>query len=244
MSSDAAKPNSAANDMYAAYEFRVRQSRPATSNDAELFAHRHIIPKLLGLEAEPLLEIGAGTGRVLATLKAAGFANVRGVDSSKYQVSVARTAGIEVELVDGLDALAQQQEGRLSAVLAIDVLEHLPRETCLRCLALSARALRPGGVLIARVPNGAALFGAAIRYGDITHERAFTAAMIRETMMLAGFSSVAVKPVRPLVHGAVSLLRYAIWMVVETGLRVADAAETGERRGGIYTRNLVACGTR
>lgn len=228
-------------DLYRSY--REFDQEGAEDRAAALFAERFLIPILAAHRSEPLLEIGAGTGGTLRALQRAGFGQASGVDSSISQVERARQLGAVVELGDGLAVLAARTAGSLGAILLLDVLEHLTVEQLLELLALSRDRLRPGGLLVARVPNGEGLFGGIIRYGDLTHLRAFTQRSLRQAFGLRGLETVAVAPVRPLVHGPASAARAALWAMVELALKLACAAESG-RFDVVLTRNILAIGRR
>lgn len=228
-------------DLYRSY--RAVEADQAGDGTEGLFVERYLVECLGPYRAEPILEIGAGTGMTLRVLAAAGFSKVEGVDSSASQVAVAARLGSDVALGDGVEALAARPSGSLGAILALDVLEHLPLVDLLRLMELAADRLRPGGLLVARVPNGEGLFGGAILHGDLTHLRAFTARSLTQAFALRGLEPVFVRPVRPMAHGAVSWLRAALWMAVEGLAKVASAAETG-RVDVIVTRNVLAAARR
>lgn len=228
-------------DLYRSY--RAVDSDQGGDVAARLFAKRHLVPHLVPFREEPILEIGAGTGGTLRALRAAGFHRLVGVDTSASQVERARALGTEVELVDGLVALEDRAAASLGAVLALDVLEHLTLPDLVHLLELAADRLQPGGVFIARVPNGEGLFGGAILHGDLTHLRAFTGRSVAQAFTLGGLSVEAVCPVRPLVHGLPSALRAMAWRLVELVLKLASAIEAG-RPNLVVTRNLIAVARR
>ena len=102
----------------------------------------------------------------------------------------------------------------------------------------AAAALRPGGVLVARVPNAVSPFGGHIRYGDFTHETWFTARSVRQLAAATGFRPVTVLSCPPVAHGLVSAARVAVWKPISGLYKLALAAETGTLRGHIVTQNL------
>ena len=228
---------SPAEDLYRSY--RAVDLEQGGDAAAALFAERYLLPVLGQGRDAPLLEIGAGTGGTLRALRAAGFSRASGVDTSASQVERAKALGTAVELGDGLAALAARPSSSLGAVLLLDVLEHLTVPELLGLLELAADRLRPGGLLVARAPNGEGLFGGAILFGDLTHLRAYTRRSLTQAFALRGLETVAVQPVRPMAHGLVSALRAAAWRLVELLARAASAAESGSPRL-LVTRNLLA----
>lgn len=228
-------------DLYRSY--RAVDLEQGGDAAAALFVARYLLPLLAPLRQEPVLEIGAGTGGTLRALRAAGFLRATGVDTSPSQVERARSLGTDVELGDGLAALAARPSGSLGAVVLLDVLEHLALPELLGLLEAAADRLRPGGLLVARAPNGEGLFGGAILYGDLTHQRAYTRRSLMQAFALCGLQVRSVQPVRPMVHGVPSALRAAAWALVEVVLKVASAAESGAA-SLIVTRNLLAVARR
>lgn len=228
-------------DFYRGY--RALEGATGGDGTARLFVDRYLVPHLAPFRHEAILEIGAGTGVTLRALGQAGFTQVSGVDLSASQVEVAVGNGIPVELADGLTALAARAPGSLGAILALDVLEHLTLDELLRLMELAADRLRPGGVLVVRVPNGEGLFAGALRYGDLTHLRAFTRRSLSHAFALRGLGTVEVRPVRPMAHGIASAVRALLWLLVEGLVRVAAAAESG-RFDALVTRNILAIARR
>ena len=143
----------------------------------------------------------------------------------------------QVRLGDYRDMLAEAP-GALAAVTATDVLEHLAKDEVLEALDAVMAALRPGGVLVARVPNAVSPLGGHIRYGDFTHETWYTARSVRQLAAAAGFTSVEVRACPPVVHGLRSGARAAAWKPVSGLFKLALAAETGAVRGHVVTQNL------
>lgn len=228
-------------DLYRSY--REFDEVAGEDRAAALFAARRLVPVLAAHRQEPVLEIGAGTGGTLRALRRAGFLQASGVDSSASQVQRANQLGVPVVLGDGLKVLADRPAASLGAIILLDVLEHLSVDQILDLLALARERLMPGGVLVVRVPNGEGLFSGAIRYGDLTHLRAFTQRSLRQAFSLRGLETVAVTPVRPLVHGPVSAARAALWILIEAAFKLASAAESG-RLDVLLTRNVLAVGRR
>jgi SAM-dependent methyltransferase len=194
--------------------------------------------------AARILDLGCGSGALIAVARDAGYRTLEGVDHSAEQVALAERLGIagvrQGDLVEALDAAAPDS---LDLVVLFDVLEHFPLDEGLALLERTAAALAPGGRVLLHVPNAEALFGARIRYDDLTHETAFTPRSIAQLLALSGFAGTRVFEDRPAVHGIRSAGRALVWALVRALLRLALAAETGDSgRTAVFSQNLLATG--
>jgi len=191
--------------------------------------------------AAAILEIGCGYGAMLHAAREAGYRNIEGVDVSHEQVDAAQTLGIAgVAQGDLLASLEKRPAASLDAVLAFDVLEHFGRDELIPLVDAVHRVLRPGGRWLIHAPNGESPFFGSIRYGDLTHELAFTRVSLSQLMLASGFSSLNAFEDEPVVHGMKSAARSAIWALLRAAMRIYTAAETGETSGHVFTRNLLA----
>lgn len=187
-----------------------------------------------------IFEVGCGYGALLHVARERGYANASGVDVSREQVDAAAALGIEGVACGDLGAsLAAQAAGSLDVVVAFDVLEHFSRDELIPFVDAVHRALAPGGRWIVHVPNGESPFFGQVRYGDLTHELAFTRQSLRQLLLASGFERVDVFEDAPVPHGLRSRVRAMIWSLFRAGLRLAAAAETGEASGHVFTRNLL-----
>ncbi|MEE3331772.1 MAG: class I SAM-dependent methyltransferase, partial [Myxococcota bacterium] len=141
---------------------------------------------------------------------------------------------------DLLPSLKERPAESLDAVLAFDVLEHFGRDELIPLVDAVHRVLRPGGRWLIHAPNGESPFFGSIRYGDLTHELAFTRLSLSQLMLASGFSSLDAFEDEPVVHGMKSAGRGAMWALLRAAMRIYTAAETGETSGHVFTRNLLA----
>ena len=116
------------------------------------------------------LDLGAGQGELVEALYSLGCTNVEGVELSPSQVRLAKAHGCNsVSEGDACHALMQKSDSSLDLVCCFDVFEHLDYETCALWFAEIQRVLRPGGRLIAHVPNGLSPFVGSVYWADLTH---------------------------------------------------------------------------
>ncbi len=226
---------------------QAREQALAPETLAGLAPRSHALRRLIRQHFPPdksaaVLDLGCGHGALLHFAREAGYTNLRGVDGSPEQVAAARRLGIEgVEQGDLRDVLAAQADASLDVVIAFDVIEHFTRDELLPFVDQVRRVLKPGGRWIIHVPNGESPFGGRMRYWDLTHELAFTRTSIAQLLLASGFAEVRCFEDQPVVHGAKSALRWALWQGFRGLLRLYIAAETGDAGGGhIFSQNLLA----
>jgi len=193
-----------------------------------------------------ILDLGCGDGGFLHALRQHGYTDLAGIDRSPEQVAVAARRGeTSVRLGDVLVEASTLPDASHDVIIAFDVIEHLKREELLVLADNVRRALRPGGRWVLHMPNAESPFFGRIRYGDVTHEQAFTRGSLRQVLLAAGFAEVRCYEDAPVVHGVKSAARFAVWKMIRLGLRVYLAAETGETGAEmIFSQNLLAVAER
>lgn len=134
-----------------------------------------------------IVEIGFGNGSLLGWLRDKG-AIATGIEVQDDLKTRARQAGFPV-----IDTLAAIPDGEADMVIALDVFEHIPYPDLQRLCADIHRALKPGGHLIARFPNGDSPFSMRFQNGDETHVLHIGDAMIGKLMRVTGFSVEALR---------------------------------------------------
>jgi 2-polyprenyl-3-methyl-5-hydroxy-6-metoxy-1,4-benzoquinol methylase len=185
-----------------------------------------------------ILDIGCGQGELVRLLHADGF-DVHGVDISPEQVHIAHAAGVDRVVLGDFDYHLEPARGNWDAVLATDVLEHLPKAEVMRTFDRVRHALRPDGIFLGRVPNAVSPTGGHIMYGDVTHETWFTTRSITQFATAAGFTDVKTFACPPITASLAGTARRAVWKPISGLFKLALAAETGQLRGHIVTQNLV-----
>lgn len=188
-----------------------------------------------------ILDIGCGGGKLLYFFKTRGYENLQGVDRSPQQAALARQV---VENVAEMDAFRflEMHKGEYDLIAGLDIVEHFRKDEVLNFLDACRLALRTGGRLILQTPNAESPWGMNVRYGDFTHETAFSPYSLDGLLSLAGFSDIKFREAGPAVHGLISLYRFLVWKIIRAVLDFWNLAETGKVGSGIYTRVFLISG--
>jgi SAM-dependent methyltransferase len=189
-----------------------------------------------------IIDLGCGHGALIYFAREAGYRNITGIDRSPQQVDAARRLGIQgVRQGDLVESIWSVPDASVDAVVTFDVIEHLRKDELTAFGDEVLRVLKGGGRWIIHAPNGESPFCSRIRYGDFTHEMAFTRESISQLLLSSGFARVDCYEDGPVAHGAASAVRWLLWKGIRTGLRVWLAVETGDcSREAIFTQNLFA----
>ncbi|MBV9410014.1 MAG: methyltransferase domain-containing protein [Acidimicrobiia bacterium] len=172
---------------YVAFERRFRGD-PAQILDK---ARERYLPLLR--EHAPVLDVGCGGGDLLQILRDDGV-EASGVDITSDMVAEAQARGLDVHQADAVEYLRGLPEHSLGAIVAIQVIEHLPIEVLVQLLELAASRLRPGGVFIAETPNPGSLFVLGNSYIlDPTHVWPIHPALATFLCENAGFHRIEVR---------------------------------------------------
>lgn len=140
-----------------------------------------------------IYEVACGPGLMLSWLRRKGYLNVSGSDICEDYVRLARSAGVDAQCGDSLLALKSMQSESVDVVIAIDFMEHLPKDVFVDFLYDCMRVLKKGGVLVMRGPNGDSPLVGRNLYNDITHYWAYTSVSLKAMFSIVGFSSVSFK---------------------------------------------------
>lgn len=186
-----------------------------------------------------ILDAGCGTGSLVWWLQRRGYDGTEGIDVSAEQVEVARELGVRNVSVADLREHLGERRRHYEVIILRDVLEHFERHHIVEIVERCRDALRATGTLLIQVPNAEAPFWGRIRYGDFTHELAFTEASLRQLFGSLGFGSVSVHPAGPVRLRGRDLPRQALWRCLEVLYKLMVYAETG-RRWAIVTESIIA----
>jgi SAM-dependent methyltransferase len=193
-----------------------------------------------------IIDLGCGHGALMHIAREAGYRNIRGIDSSSEQVASARILRIhgvlEGDLMEAISAMPPESS---DVVVTFDVIEHFRKDEMTAFVDQIRRILRPKGRWIIHTVNGESPFVGRVRWGDFTHELAFTRESIGQLLLSSGFERVECYEDAPIPHGIKSSIRWLLWKVIRVVLRLWLAIETGEPgRNAIFSQNLLAVATK
>ena len=161
----------------------------------------HILRKAASKGA--FLEIGPGNGEMLTVAKEAGFSEMAIADIDTGVVERIRAWHPDVvahHVLVGVPLSEVLGLGGYACIAACHVLEHIPQEHRLRMLKDCLAMLVPGGTLVLELPNPLCPLGGWANYlTDPTHQFPMSSSGLSKLVFLAGFTEVAVGPVRPVV---------------------------------------------
>lgn len=190
-----------------------------------------------------IVDLGCGNGRMIYGLQRLGYLNVQGVDISAPQLALAKQISDQVIEQDVLHFL-RQSDRKYDLILACDLIEHLRKNEALEFLDLCVSRLADNGRLVLQTPNAASPFFGSVRYGDFTHETAFTPELLCRLLRRVGLRAVSARetPPVPVGYSMKSTLRFILWASVRLPVLLFDIVETGCTNGGTYTRVFLASG--
>lgn len=199
-----------------------------------------VLDWLPGDRSAPIYEVACGPGLFMRWLRARGFTNFSGSDSSAADVALAEAAGLPAKVADSLAELRAMPENSCASIVALNFYEHLPREVLLDFLRDARRVLRPGGTLILQGPNGASPLVGTSYFNDITHVWALTPTAFGAVMSMIGFAHCEVRDdaIAGLQHGAwwKSFVTFVARLILRTLLRAATRQDVP-----ILSPNMFVC---
>jgi len=153
--------------------------------------YNYILPKWLPADNNAVIyEAACGPGIILSWLKNNGYHNISGSDSSPEQIELAHALELPAHIGESIAEIESFSPDSHDIIIAIDFYEHLPKDDFVRFLTAAGRALKPGGALILRGPNGDSPVVGLNLFNDITHHWAYTTVALRANLQMCGFSSV------------------------------------------------------
>ncbi len=189
-----------------------------------------------------ILDLGCGAGLLVHCAAQADYTNMAGVDISPQQVEAADRLGIaNIRQGDAMGALLALEPESHDVIVCFDILEHMTRDELIALIDGVRAALKPGGRWIIHTANAEAPFYGRVRYGDLTHEQAFTRTSLPQVLLASDFSSVSCFEDPPIPGRLGGTVRWLLWKLVRLPALLWLIAESGsDGKNAILSQNLLA----
>ncbi len=186
-----------------------------------------------------ILDVGCGYGGVVHWLHSKGYSFTEGVDLNREKIALGHQ--LEITHLHHGDAMSylRGKDRSYDVIFIMDVLSEMNSEEVRELLSVVYVSLKEGGVCIIKSANAESPMAGRVQYGLFGRGVQITEHTLKLLLERAGFSKVAAYPLRPVVHGVVSFIRYCIWFFIEGILKFYRVIETGSRRG-VFTQSLIA----
>jgi 2-polyprenyl-3-methyl-5-hydroxy-6-metoxy-1,4-benzoquinol methylase len=151
---------------------------------------RLLLPWLPSDRKAEIYEVACGPGIILRYLRRHGYVQFSGSDSSASQIKLAQMTGLPAVLGDSIQEVKRRPAESWDCLIAIDFIEHLPKDVMLGFFAESHRTLKKDGCLILRAPNGDSPLVGRNLFNDITHVWGYTTVATRALLNMTGFRRI------------------------------------------------------
>jgi len=138
------------------YEYQHTGGKESESDESRFRAIAETLARSVAAKSSRVLEIGCATGRLLALLRDAGFANVQGLDPSPGCAQAAWDL-YKVPVFAGSLFSIPASSNAYDLVISVGVLEHV--EDTSKALDCIRAVLSPEGLVYAEVPDGSRYAG-------------------------------------------------------------------------------------
>lgn len=188
-----------------------------------------------------IVDLGCGSGAFIHFLQQYNYTNTEGFDISKEQVDLAHKLGLpNVTQSDLIFALKEFNDNTIDVIIAFDVLEHFKKGQIEEFTALVKQKLKPEGLWFIHVPNAESPYFGRIRYGDYTHEMAFTRESITQLLTSKNFEVIELVEEQPVAQGLFGITRFILWKIIRLVHRFHILVETGYScKDCIFSQNFL-----
>jgi 2-polyprenyl-3-methyl-5-hydroxy-6-metoxy-1,4-benzoquinol methylase len=176
---------------YVLLENRYRGSEDEISKRQEIY-----LPYFKG-SSSPVLEIGGGRGEMQSLFKANSIPSYS-IDIDEAMVKLNKAKGLDARVGDGISHLSSLQDGSLSGVIALQVLEHLNKNQLENLFKLCGVKLQKGGKVVFETINPKSVLALSSNYfRDLTHVFPLHPETLAFILELSGLKVKEVKMLSP-----------------------------------------------
>ncbi len=186
-----------------------------------------------------IIDVGCGNGALVWWLQQIGFSDAEGVDISSEQIEIAQRLGVNNVKQADLRTYLKAKTCFYDIIVLRDVIEHFRKEEIIEILEICYSSLKNTGKIIIQVPNAESPFFGRIRYGDFTHEIAFSSSSLSQLLNIIGLTNVQFYATARTINGVRSIIRFLLWKAVEAFYKFLLYAEIGSGHR-IVTQGIIA----
>ncbi len=179
---------------YQRYYCKYHKNGPEYSEKLKSYYNSFLHEFISKISKGAVLDMGCGMGIAMEYLKSKGFDAVIGFDRDEGQIQTCLSKGLKVLRSDNIDYVLNKFPGPYSLILALDFLEHLPKDKALTIVSKIAKHLNGEGIFICTVPNANSIFAGRHRYNDFTHFSSYTENSLDFLLFNAGFKKIQILP--------------------------------------------------
>ncbi len=166
-------------------------------SEGEISRRLGIYPPIFKGSLKPILDVGCGRGELLELIKRDGIP-AYGIDLDVEMVKESKTKGLDVRHEDLISHLRKLEPRSLGGLVAIQVVEHLPRNVFLELLSLCESRVEVGGHIVFETINPRSLLSLSSNYfRDPTHVTPLHPDTIQFDMNLAGMKVEEIRYLSP-----------------------------------------------
>ena len=146
---------------------------------------------------KPVLDVGCGRGELLSVLQEHGIPAF-GIDLDQAMIEHTKSKNLKAELIDLISYLRKAEDNSLGGLIALQVVEHLPREVLNEFVQLANKKVCSGGLIIFETINPTSMTALSSNYfRDPTHVFPQHPDTLGYLMTLTGIDLVETKYLAP-----------------------------------------------
>lgn len=191
-----------------------------------------------------ILDIGCGYGAMVATLHDLGYPNACGIDLSTEQIHTGQQLGISNLEVADINDYLKDAHPLYDCIIGLDIIEHFSKDELIILLERLEKALKPGGFLLFRTPNGDALLSSLYAMGDFTHECILNKSSALQLMQSCGLQAEVFPSYIEAMGWWKEMLRKGLWQWHLFRIKIMLFSSGRTWHQSVFTPNLLIRATR
>ncbi len=175
-----------------------------------------------------ILDFGCGNGRVLKFLDQLGYNNILGVDIDEEAINaVPDNLKEQVKCLENPIDYLREKKNQFECIILKDVIYYFPREQVVDKCKDIINCLKPGGIAIVEVFNGAQLTALYTGFKDVGIQTVYTETSLRQICELCNLEVQKIFELKTEVRGLKSVIYYCAQFIWKNVLKSIYILERG-----------------